>query len=132
MKTEYEGYPVKPGFAGPDWELEDCVACHSSSPDTFEIPSPEEESLVAVGHLLRLHFVITGEEPLRDPDCPRAERMWVEVCDVLESGIIRGHLTNEPVCIPSLCPGDVIEFEWRHVAQVYVTKDNPMHPEYGA
>ena len=126
MKTEYDGFPVKSGASGPGWELEDCIACHRSEPDTFEIPKPEERDLVAEGQLLRLHFVIT--EPPQTPDPPRAERMWVEVCDVLDTGAIRGHLTNEPAYIASLSPGDVIEFEWKHVAQVYVTQDDPRHP----
>lgn len=43
--------------------------------------------------------------------------MWVEVC-AIESFTFLGHLTNEPQFIDALSPGDVIEFEWKHVAQL--------------
>ena len=51
------------------------------------------------------------------PENPRAKRMWVEVC-AIESCTFLGHLTNEPRFIDALSPGDVIEFEWKHVAQL--------------
>ena len=122
-ETHFNGFPIKPGFKGQDWELEDCKKAHQKSPQTFEIPSDEEEQLVKVGQLLRLHF-LTGS---LTNDIPRAERMWVEVCQLLEDGLYRGHLTNQPKFIDSLNPGDVIEFRWKHVAQIYITKEDPRH-----
>lgn len=126
MKLEeasFNGFPVKSGFKGDDWELEDCERAHEKNPESFEIPSKEEEKLVKEGHLLRLHFLTNSSSN----DIPRAERMWVEVCQILKEGIFRGYLTNQPGYIQSLNPGDVIEFKWQHVAQVYVTKDDPRH-----
>jgi uncharacterized protein YegJ (DUF2314 family) len=120
MET-FDGYPVRKGFAGPDWRLEDCAVRSKESPDTFEAPSEDEQSLVKVGSLLRLHFMITDPELMADSQNPRAERMWVEVCDAIREGVFRGHLTNEPAFIQSLNQGDVIEFKWAHVAQVLVT-----------
>jgi hypothetical protein len=123
----FDGYPVRKGFRGLDWELEDCAATAREHPDTFEVPAPSEEVLAQVGALLRLHFVLTDKAVLAQPNTPRAERMWVEVCVPSQNGVLWGHLTNEPVCIESLEAGDVIEFKWVHVAQVYVTKDDPRH-----
>lgn len=117
----FDGYPVKSGFSGPDWELEDCASVAVSHPKTFKVPSLQEAPLVEIGDLLRLHFVITNLVT-SDPENPRAERMWVEVCQLAESGVFRGHLTNQPMYIDSLEPGDVIEFKWEHVAQVNTSR----------
>ncbi|MFC3685647.1 DUF2314 domain-containing protein [Hydrogenophaga luteola] len=119
---EFDGYPVRKGFHGDGWELEDCVAAAKESPKTFKVPSAKEAPLVEIGDNLRLHFVITDPEVKADPENPRAERMWVEVCRLEQDGVFLGHLTNQPVFIESLEPGDVIEFKWNHVAQVYVKK----------
>ena len=123
----FDGFPVRRGFAGPGWELEDCVAVASKFPSTFEAPSPDEASLVELGDLLRLHFLLTDPEVTSDPESPRAERMWVEVCARSDGGVFRGHLTNMPAFISSLEPGDVVEFTWNHVAQVYVKAGDPRH-----
>jgi len=126
MET-FDGFPVKGGYSGPDWELENCAAVAKQHKATFEVPSPSEEALVKIGALLRLHFIVTDPTIASQKESPRAERMWVEVCALSNKGVLRGHLTNKPVYIPSLTPGDVIEFKWLHVAQVYVTKDDARH-----
>ena len=123
----FDGFPVKGGFVGPGWALENCAAVALLHPDTFEVPSTDEASLVRIGDLLRLHFLLTDPATASDPGTPRAERMWVEVCSLATDQVFRGHLTNQPIHISSLEPGDVIEFMWEHVARVYVTKDDPRH-----
>lgn len=120
----FDGFPFKSGFSGSGWKLENCVAVAAKHPTTFKVPSPDEAMLVQLGDLLRLHFLITDPELRSDPQNPRAERMWVEVCDLPGNGLFRGHLTNMPGFITSLEAGDVIEFMWEHVAQVYVEADN--------
>jgi hypothetical protein len=124
----FDGYPLKRGFSGPDWRLEDCVAIALANPDTFEVLATTEAELTQLGDLLRLHFLITDPALVQDPAGPRAERMWVEVCDLPGNGLFRGHLTNTSALIASLEPGDVIEFAWQHVAQVYVKAGDPRHP----
>ena len=123
----FDGFPVKIGFSGPDWELENCATLARLHPGTFEVPAPEEAALVALGDLLRLHFLVTDPEINPDANAPRAERMWVEVCAPMTNGLLRGHLTNQPKFISTLDPGDVIEFRWDHVAQVYVKTSDPRH-----
>lgn len=115
---EFDGYPVRRGFAGADWYLEDCEAVAKESPQTFKVPSNAARKKAKVGWLIRLHFIIANAEINADPLNPRAERMWVEICDMRDESAMLGHLTNEPVFISSLEPGDVIEFSWKHVAQV--------------
>jgi len=115
---EFDGYPVRSGLSGPGWELEDCEAVATRHVATFQIPSRVALSSMRVGDLARLHFVITATEVVADARNPRAERMWVEVCRLHDDGTVWGHLTNAPMFIDSLDPGDVIEFEHRHVAQL--------------
>ena len=71
--------------------------------------------------------MMTNPEVARDQRSPRAERMWVEVCAMPDHGVPRGPRTNAPAFIPELGPGDVIEFRWRHVAQVHVRAGAPRH-----
>lgn len=101
-----------------------------ANPGTFKIPGPEEAALAKLGDLVRLHFLVTDDGTAEEETCPRAERMWVEICELRQGGLFRGHLTNEPAVIRSLQPGDVIEFEWRHVAQVYIPLSDPRHPDF--
>ena len=115
---EFDGYPVRRGFAGPGWHLEDCEAVAAQYPRTFKLPSKAARAGAQVGSLMRLHFVITDPGITANPENPRAERMWVEVCEASGDGAMLGHLTNQPMWIGSLEPGDVIEFQWKHVAQV--------------
>ena len=115
---EFDGYPVRRGFKGEGWALEDVIAVSKQNPRTFKVPHPRNAKLVRVGALLRLHFVITDSSVTEEGESPRAERMWVEVCSVSEDGSFLGHLTNEPAFINSLEPGDVLHFEWQHVAQI--------------
>lgn len=106
------------------WTLENVEATSAEYPDTFFIPAQEERRHLAVGRLVRLHFV------LADPpdDGPRAERMWVEVHATTETGYL-GVLTNRPAYILDLSPGDVVEFGPQHVARTFITKDDPRwHP----
>lgn len=112
----FDDYPVRRGFSGDGWSLEDCEAAARQHPETFKRPTPKQIDAIAVGDLVRLHFVLQGPMA-EDPDAPRAERMWLEVCK-REDDRWLGHLTNEPGYIDTLDPGDVIEFLPLHVAQL--------------
>lgn len=112
----FDDYPVRRGFSGDGWALEDCEGAARENPETFKRPNAAELDAISVGDLVRLHFVLQGEAAA-DPDAPRAERMWVEVCK-READRWLGHLTNQPGFIDALDPGDVIEFMPRHVAQL--------------
>ncbi|MEM6503300.1 MAG: DUF2314 domain-containing protein [Cyanobacteria bacterium P01_C01_bin.89] len=130
-----QNFPLKLGFEGIDWSLEDCHKAHQDHPETFEVPNVQEVEMCREGDLLRLHFLTWGygDQDVSDEEAasmPRAERMWVEVCQILSGRCFRGHLTNQPQCIKSLNPGDIIEFEARHVAQIYLRKGDPKHPEF--
>lgn len=111
-------------MAGATWTLENVEEVAEKSA-TFFIPSRTERCALRVGQLARLHFVL--ESPPEGG--PRAERMWVEIESVREDGSYRAYLTNEPTAISGLKPGDLIEFWPRHVARLYIPKDDPRwHP----
>lgn len=101
--------------------LEDVEQCAAEYPESFYIPQLEERSSQEIGDLVRLHFLVDGEE-----DDPRAERMWVEI-NVKRTDPVSytGILTNQPRCIEDLHPGDVIDFEPKHIAQTIIKKSDP-------
>ena len=70
------------------WVLEDVEAAREANPDRFFIPSLEERKSKAVGDLVRLHFILTEQVE----NAPRAERMWVEITERTENGLIFFHL----------------------------------------
>lgn len=96
-----------------EWFLGDAEEQHRAHPRTFFIPSRSQREALAVGDWARLTFV------LRNPavDGPSAERMWVVVSEVAGSGYV-GELTNEPVAMSGLGPGDLVRFEPEHVIAV--------------
>ena len=105
-----------------DYYLDDVEAQAKANPDTFFIPVLEDRMGQKIEDLVRLHFVLTDP----GPDDPRAERMWVEIFEKQDGGKrYKGYLTNMPYAIQSLSPGDVIEFEPKHIAQVIYKKDHP-------
>lgn len=77
---------------------------------TFYIPSPAVLEQIKPGDLVRLRFAFHNNEP----DAPAAERMWVEVASRVGSHCT-GYLTNEPLYIPDLQLGALIEFDTVHI-----------------
>ncbi len=102
------------------WSLEDVEDAAQRS-DTFFIPSRAERSALRVGELARLHFLLASPPP----GGPRAERMWVEIESVNDDGSYRGYLTNQPTAIDAPKPGELIDFSPRHVARLFIAKDDP-------
>lgn len=91
------------------WILADADERHRASPDTFEVPSPEEKAAVRSGDLVKLIFV---------PRRGTVERMWTLV-ERIEGDTLVGRLDNEPLGIRGLEVGAVVSFERRHVCQIW-------------
>jgi hypothetical protein len=81
---------------------------HRQHPTTFEIPSDSEKSRVAPGNFVKLMFSQRGGYE---------ERMWVEVTRVGRRRL-QGRLTNTPLLLPGLEPGDTVKFRLEHVIDV--------------
>ena len=95
------------------WSLLDCAQEHKKHPDMFDVPSSSALSSLKVGDCVKLIF-----EPLKADANLTGERMWVQLTRVPPVGW-RGRLDNVPVFIKGLHMGALIEFESRHVADVY-------------
>ena len=105
--TETHGFPVKVPKEG-EWTLFDCVEAAKAHPDTFQIPRQEHGDVVEEGDLLKI--IIDGGDGL--------ERLHCQFC-YKKDGKFYGHLANQPVLTKAVQLGDVVQFEWRHVATVF-------------
>lgn len=93
--------------------LEDVTIAAHENPRHFTIPTDAEIEQLQVGKLVRLFFALNFKP---DDGC-RAERMWVEISEI-NGNRFSGYLTNKPVYIQELAPGDVIHFEKQNIASI--------------
>lgn len=97
------------------WELCEVVARMSDYPD-LNPPSPEELLQLKPGDTVKLIFDILGEDA--GGEFIQGERMWVSIEERTGQGY-RGSLDNEPTTTGSLCCGEIILFEDKHIAAIY-------------
>jgi hypothetical protein len=109
-----------PDVPGARWRVIDAEARASANPRSFFIPSHERRSTLGPDDLVKLVFEVEGGE---DEDA--GERMWVRVTDTAPGGYV-GILENEPVVIDGLWPGARIEFEPRHVIDIWDDGPDPL------
>jgi hypothetical protein len=95
----------------PSWKLIDADIVAAENKYTFFKSSRFEISKVAVGEIVKLIFEFESD----DPEASRAERMWVEVSEVLPNEGFKGLLANEPKFIKDLREGDPVEFSACHI-----------------
>jgi len=95
----------------PSWQLEDADLIAAANPYTFYKPSRAVIARVRPGEVVKLIFRFQSE----DPQAPGAERMWVQVDELLPDGGFRGRLDNVPCHIQDLQAGDSIRFSACHV-----------------
>lgn len=93
------------------WSLLDGEARNAQSPDTFFIPERSRRERLQTGQIVKLCFLPDGD---RSP-----ERMWVIVKRALASDRYTGTLDNEPYGIDELSADQLVEFEARHVIDIY-------------
>jgi uncharacterized protein YegJ (DUF2314 family) len=111
-----------------DFSLEDVEKSAKMNQKEFFIPSEEKRKGRKVGDLVRLHFLLNE----KGSDLPRAERMWVEIVEKDREGTkFKGILTNAPRYLKSISPGDTVNFEAKHIAQIIISKDDPLYVECG-
>ena len=92
------------------WKLENAQKIADEFPYTFHKPSNEVVSQLKSGNQAKLIFEFESD----DPESPRAERMWVEITDVVD-GKFSGYLDNDPAYIKDLKYKDPIEFSECHI-----------------
>lgn len=96
------------------YELDDGEALHAAAPDTFPIPPADRRAALRKGEIVKLVFRMAQSDTTR----LSVERMWVRI-DEVRPGSYRGSLDNDPVGRVRLKAGDAVEFEPRHVIDVY-------------
>lgn len=92
------------------WELENAQKIADDYPYTFYKPSKEVVSQLKAGNQAKLIF----EFESKDPEAPRAERMWVEITEVTQNDF-SGYLDNDPAYIKDLKYKDPIKFNECHI-----------------
>lgn len=97
------------------YTLENVQEVHMQFPRTFIIPTEEEIEDLKIDDLVKLIFCLPEET---DNDC-RAERMWVQIIEISEDGF-SGILDNEPYYIQNLHSGDLITFQKKHIAAIFI------------
>jgi hypothetical protein len=111
---------VAEGAPDPTWTLLDAEEQAAAYPRSFFIPSRETRSSLGVDDLVKLVFEVVGGE-----DAGAGERMWVRITDKAPGGYV-GALENEPIVVDGLWPGARVEFEPRHVIDVWHEEDDPL------
>jgi hypothetical protein len=100
------------------WELEDIEELARADPERFFVPSLQERKSQTVGDRVRLHFLLSKNEP----GLVMLEKVWVEITQVSANGELYGCLTEQPRHSMGLVMGDKIRFRIANIAQV-------LHPE---
>ena len=94
------------------YELDNGEEMHADAPKTFHLPPLEARKNLKQNDTVKLIFRIEHDNGFD------VERMWVDVKSVTATGYI-GILDNDPYCTEELKSGEVIEFEPKHVIQIY-------------
>ena len=102
--------------------LLDAEERHRADPMTFSIPRSDIRRSLGLGSRVKLLFAVGTDDP------PSAERMWVEVTQVLGKRYV-GQLANEPVAIADLEFGDEVTFGPEHVAAIWRETGHEPGPE---
>lgn len=111
MSSEFDDASVR--FAS--HRLENVELVHRENPRTYSIPRSDQRYHLRAGQIVKLVFLLDtpGE------DMPHAERMWVEVKEVVGIHYV-GVLDNDPRYITNLKAGDIVEFGPEHISAVYL------------
>lgn len=108
------------------WHLSSGVKRNREHPRTFQIPDEQERLAVVPGMDVKLMF------EMKDG----GERMWVTVTEVKKRYLV-GTLSNLPVVVPRLLPGDKIKFKREHIIDIWYEEDEddrdvePFEPTHG-
>jgi hypothetical protein len=100
------------------WQLDDGEVVHREAPSTFWIPAEAVRTSLSKGDIVKLMFRMTVRDPATHQERVEVERMWV-VVEARDGNGYRGLLDNDPYCTSDLTSGAVVDFEPRHVIQIY-------------
>ena len=109
------------------WTLENVEEMHRFHPDTFEIAPLDERKGLDIGRTVRLIFRLKTIQNGKPTIV--GERMFVKITEKTSDGYV-GTLENYPVTPDILSPGDLIRFQYKHIATVMIPVTDPRHPDY--
>jgi hypothetical protein len=105
------------------WSLDDGEQLHREAPSTFWMPPAERRHVLVHDDIVKLIFRMTVRDRVSGDETVEVERMWVIVRG--RDGVrYRGELDNNPYCTNDLVSGAIVEFEPRHVIQIYEPRDS--------
>ena len=116
---------MRPNLEESGWELESAAARHTADPGTFRIPAVGERSDMRSGDLVKLLFLLAGE----DASGPYVKCEWMWVVEESSEGGYVGRLDNDPVTSGELGAGDRVSFGPDHVAAISVPPAEHRHPD---
>ena len=100
------------------WELDDGEEINREAPSTFWIPAADRRAALVEGDIVKLIFRMTVRDPATREEQVEVERMWV-IVDGRNGAAYHGRLDNDPYCTSDLISGAAVEFEAKHVIQIY-------------
>ena len=105
------------------WNIEDAQKLKEEFTDAFSKHSKEAFEPLEKGNKAKLIFSFKSDSP----EILRTEELWVEILLVQDYKFL-GQLEDEPKYIKDLKPGEIIEFEERHIldkdsSKPYLTKN---------
>jgi hypothetical protein len=86
------------------------------------MPPAERRHALIHGDIVKLIFRMTVRDRGTENETVEVERMWVIVTE-RDGGRYRGELDNDPYCTRDLVSGALVDFEARHVIQIYESRD---------
>jgi len=95
------------------WHLGDGQHRHRQHPDTFYVPDAADLDAIRPGDSVKLMF----ERNRQRKGWGSGDRMWVKVLEVRGDRYV-GELDNLAVCIPRLCPGQIVKFRREHIIDI--------------
>jgi hypothetical protein len=98
------------GYKMGSWRLTDTEKLAKENKYTFYKPSREITKNLKVGNIVKLTFEFDSS----NLDHPSAERMWVEITEIIGDRF-KGKLDNNPFYLHELYAGDEIIFEFKHI-----------------
>ncbi len=102
--------------------LDDAEEVNKQYPDTFWIPSRNIRENLKEGQLIKLLFRFSnGSED-------QVERMWVSITKKFDHGY-EGLLDNDPYCTKKITAGWKVNFQAKHVIEVYEYEPSDGKPQ---
>ena len=97
-----------------NWHLVDVIKRAKTWDQDDYIPPEDERNDIRVGYLCKVIFAL-GDPPIVGG--ADGEAIWLKVIKASKKRYV-GELMDDPVVITGIMPGDLVDFEPRHIAAI--------------